>query len=99
MAFAKSDSRIAGVLAAIENRLMTKVLLIEDDSETAEEITAELTERGFEVEWSANGIEGLDKAHALRPDAMIVDRLCREWTASPSSRPCATTICAPRSWC
>jgi two-component system OmpR family response regulator len=75
MAFAKSDSRIAGVLAAIENRLMTKVLLIEDDSETAEEITAELTERGFEVEWSANGIEGLDKAHALRPDAMIVDRL------------------------
>ena len=58
MAFAKSDSRIANVLAAIENRLMTKVLLIEDDGETAEEITAEMTDRGFEVEWSAN----LDKA-------------------------------------
>ena len=28
------------VLAAVGNRLMTKVLLIEDDSETAEEITA-----------------------------------------------------------
>ena len=54
---------------------MTKVLLIEDDSETAEEITAELADRGFEVEWSANGIEGLDKARSLRPDAMIVDRL------------------------
>src|SRR3981189_230372 len=62
-------------LAATENRLMTKVLLIEDDSETAEEITAELADRGFEVEWSANGIEGLDKARSLRPDAMIVDRL------------------------
>jgi two-component system OmpR family response regulator len=54
---------------------MTKVLLIEDDSETAEEITAELVDRGFEVEWSANGIEGLDKARSSQPDAMIVDRL------------------------
>ena len=54
---------------------MAKVLLIEDDSETAEEITAELVDRGFEVEWSANGIDGLDKARSSRPDAMIVDRL------------------------
>src|ERR1700692_2020261 len=61
--------------AAVGNRLMTKVLLIEDDSETAEEITAELTDRGFEVEWSADGIDGLDKARSTRPDAMIVDRL------------------------
>jgi len=68
-------SRPANVLAAIENRLMTKVLLIEDDSETAEEIAAELADRGFDVEWSGNGIEGLDKARSLRPDAMIVDRL------------------------
>jgi two-component system, OmpR family, response regulator len=54
---------------------MAKVLLIEDDRETAEEITAELADRGFEVEWSADGIAGLDRARALRPDAMIVDRL------------------------
>src|SRR5260370_14869807 len=75
MAFAKSASRIASVLAEIENGLMTKVLLIEDDSETAEEITAELSDHGFEVEWSANGIESLDKARSSHPDAMIVDRL------------------------
>src|SRR5437899_988084 len=68
-------SSTANVFAAVENQLMTKVLLIEDDSETAEEITAELADRGFEVEWSANGIEGLDKARSLQPDAMIVDRL------------------------
>jgi two-component system OmpR family response regulator len=68
-------SSIANLFAAVENQLMTKVLLIEDDSETAEEITAELADRGFEVEWSANGIEGLDKARSSRPDAMIVDRL------------------------
>ena len=54
---------------------MTKVLLIEDDGETAEEISAELIDRGFDVEWSSDGIEGLDKARAMRPDAMIVDRL------------------------
>ena len=54
---------------------MTKVLLIEDDDETAEEISAELVGRGFEVEWSSNGTDGLDKARSLRPDALIVDRL------------------------
>jgi two-component system, OmpR family, response regulator len=54
---------------------MTKVLLIEDDSETAEEIFSELIDRGFEVEWSSDGIDGLNKARSLRPDAMIVDRL------------------------
>jgi two-component system OmpR family response regulator len=72
---AEGTSGSANVFAAVGDRLMTKVLLIEDDSETAEEITAELADRGFEVEWSANGIEGLDKARSLRPDAMIVDRL------------------------
>src|SRR2546430_17075927 len=68
-------SGIAHAPAVVENQLMAKVLLIEDDSETAEEITAELVDRGFEVEWSANGIDGLDKARSSRPDAMIVDRL------------------------
>ena len=65
----------ANILPAIEADAMVRVLLIEDDSETAQEISAELTDRGFEVEWSSNGIDGLDKARALRPDAMIVDRL------------------------
>src|ERR1700752_4854595 len=67
--------RGANALAVAGNEPMTKVLLIEDDSETAEEIAAELADRGFEVEWSANGIEGLDKARSSRPYAMIVDRL------------------------
>ena len=72
---ATGTSGSANVFAAVGDRLMTKVLLIEDDSETAEEISAELADRGFEVEWSANGIEGLDKARSSRPDAMIVDRM------------------------
>jgi two-component system, OmpR family, response regulator len=55
--------------------VMPKVLLIEDDSETANEIVAELADRGFEVDWASTGIEGLDKARAGKVDAMIVDRL------------------------
>src|SRR5262245_45510990 len=55
--------------------VMPRVLLIEDDRETANEIMAELVDRGFEIDWAATGIEGLDKARAGNVDAMIVDRL------------------------
>ena len=54
---------------------MAKILLIEDDSETADEVAAELTQRGFEVELAASGIEGLDKARSGKPDMMVVDRM------------------------
>jgi len=54
---------------------MPKLLLIEDDRETADEIIAELVDRGFEVEWAATGINGLDKARSADLDAMIVDRM------------------------
>ena len=54
---------------------MAKLLLIEDDREMAGEIIAELADHGFEVDWAATGIEGLDKARTGNPDALIVDRL------------------------
>jgi two-component system, OmpR family, response regulator len=54
---------------------MPNVLLIEDDHETASEIMAELTDRGYEVDRAATGIEGLDKARTGQADVMIVDRL------------------------
>jgi two-component system OmpR family response regulator len=54
---------------------MPRLLLIEDDKETADEIRSELGERGFDVDWAANGIEGLDKARSGTAAAMIVDRL------------------------
>jgi two-component system, OmpR family, response regulator len=57
------------------NESMARVLLIEDDKETADEIRAELGDRGFDVDWAANGIEGLDKARSGQAEAMIVDRL------------------------
>lgn len=54
---------------------MTQILLIEDDTETADAIVSELTERGFEVRWAPDGIGGLDYARESSPDAMIVDRM------------------------
>src|SRR5712671_2925324 len=60
---------------ARENKSMPRVLLIEDDKETADEIRAELGDRGFDVDWAAKGIEGMDKARSGNAEAMIIDRL------------------------
>ncbi|MGJ4942568.1 response regulator transcription factor [Bradyrhizobium sp. HKCCYLS1011] len=54
---------------------MNRILLIEDDTETAEAIVAELADRGFEVQWAGDGVDGLGRARASSPDAMIVDRM------------------------
>jgi two-component system, OmpR family, response regulator len=54
---------------------MPKVLLIEDDTAIADAITEQLTDRGFAVEWTSNGIDGLDKARSHRPDIVIIDRM------------------------
>jgi len=57
---------------------MTKVLLIEDDDQTADEIVAELVHRGCHVERAATGTTGLEKARAAAHDIIIVDRLLPE---------------------
>ncbi|MDB5393776.1 MAG: Two-component system, OmpR family, response regulator [Rhodospirillales bacterium] len=57
---------------------MTRVLLIEDDDETAHEIVAEMVDRGFHVERAASGRTGLDKARADEHDVLIIDRLLPE---------------------
>jgi two-component system OmpR family response regulator len=54
---------------------MARLLLIEDDKETADEIRAELGDRGFDVDWAANGIEGLDKARSGAAEVIIADRM------------------------
>jgi two-component system, OmpR family, response regulator len=54
---------------------MTRLLLIEDDKETAEAIRAELGDRGFDVDWAVNGIEGLDKARSGGAEVIIADRM------------------------
>jgi two-component system OmpR family response regulator len=60
---------------AFRDGAMASVLLIEDDEETASEIRAELSDRGYVVEWAADGIKGLDKARSGEAAIVIVDRM------------------------
>ncbi|WP_234053136.1 MULTISPECIES: response regulator transcription factor [unclassified Xanthobacter] len=54
---------------------MAKVLLIEDDRETAEEVVADLRGRGHEVQWADTGPTGLDLARDRSWDILVTDRL------------------------
>jgi two-component system OmpR family response regulator len=59
-------------------RIMSKLLLIEDDDETAIEVVGELTQRGYAVEHAAVGTAGLELARSGNHDVLIVDRLLPE---------------------
>ena len=52
-----------------------RVLLIEDDAATAEEILADLRGRGHEVAWVATGPEGADATRSGIWNAIILDRM------------------------
>ncbi|MBI1262006.1 MAG: response regulator [Rhizobiales bacterium] len=52
-----------------------KILLIEDDAETADYIVNGLREQGHVVDAAANGRDGLFLATAARHDIVIVDRM------------------------
>jgi two-component system OmpR family response regulator len=54
---------------------MTKVLLIEDDPETATEILTELGGKGYLVAHEATGPAGLGRARSEAWDLLIVDRM------------------------
>ena len=54
---------------------MARILAIEDDETTAQEIVAELSNHGFEVEWVRNGKEGLDRALSGHYDLITLDRM------------------------
>src|SRR5580658_9872016 len=54
---------------------MTRVLVVEDDPQTAEEIRSALSDHGFAVESAGTGREGLLKAAAESYDAIVLDRM------------------------
>ncbi|MDB5455704.1 MAG: Response regulator with CheY-like receiver domain and winged-helix DNA-binding domain [Caulobacter sp.] len=54
---------------------MPKILAIEDDPTTGEEIVAELSQHGFEVVWIADGRDGLISAVSGDFDAILLDRM------------------------
>ncbi|NJN95055.1 MAG: response regulator transcription factor [Anaerolineales bacterium] len=49
------------------------LLLIEDDVTLCEALRFMLTKKGFQVEVANNAITGLQKAYAVKPDAIILD--------------------------
>jgi two-component system OmpR family response regulator len=54
---------------------VSKILVIEDDEETATEIERTLSDRGFEVDRAADGVEGLRLASSGRYDVITLDRM------------------------
>ena len=54
---------------------MTRLLLIEDDDETADEVAGYFRARGYAVDRAAEGVEGLARAAIRQTDVLIVDRL------------------------
>ncbi|MGE7371198.1 response regulator transcription factor [Neorhizobium sp. NPDC001467] len=54
---------------------MTKVVLIEDDADTAQDICAELRDSGYIVDWAADGLSGLERARAADADVLVIDRM------------------------
>ena len=54
---------------------MTRLLLIEDDAETAEEVAGYFRGRGYDVDCAATGPDGLARAGAGQADVLVVDRL------------------------
>jgi two-component system OmpR family response regulator len=54
---------------------LAKILTIEDDETTAQEIVTELSGHGFEVEWASNGKDGLELALSGHYDLITLDRM------------------------
>lgn len=54
---------------------MSKIVLIEDDAETAQDICAELRDHGYAVDWAADGVQGLGLARSGDADVLIIDRM------------------------
>lgn len=57
---------------------MSKLLLIEDDAGTADEVVGELAHRGYAVDHADTGTMGLQMARSKTHDALVVDRLLPE---------------------
>jgi two-component system OmpR family response regulator len=54
---------------------MSRILVVEDDTQTASEISAALGDHGFTVDCAATGREGLLKAAVDAYDAIVLDRM------------------------
>src|SRR3981189_834338 len=66
---------MANRLQVLWRRSMARGLVVEDDVQTAPEITAALGDSGFDVDCAHTGREGLLKAGADTYEAIVLDRM------------------------
>src|SRR5262249_56115275 len=52
-----------------------RILVIEDDSETAEQLTESLAEGGYEVDLAVDGHDGLSRGRSAEYAVMTIDRM------------------------
>ncbi len=57
---------------------LARILVIEDDVETAGEIMTALADRGYSVGHAADGLDGLAQARGAEWDVLVVDRMLPE---------------------
>ncbi len=71
---------------------MAKILVVDDDPDLVESVTTILESRNHEIIQAYGGIEGLEKAKAEKPDAIILDvmmpdkdgyEVCKELKGDP----------------
>jgi two-component system alkaline phosphatase synthesis response regulator PhoP len=51
------------------------VLVVDDDPLLVDLVTHKLQARGFRVESAADGVAGLERARALKPDLVVLDQM------------------------
>lgn len=61
------------IIFVLNNKTMSKVLIVEDDNMLSEMYAAKFKAEGFDVETAFDGEEGLIKAKAIKPDAILLD--------------------------
>ena len=55
--------------------LMKKILIVEDNSDTAKVLATKLEGAGFEIQTAADAAQGLTAAHQFRPHLIVLDLL------------------------
>ncbi len=50
-----------------------RILVVEDDDEIAQVLQRSLRMEGYEVKLAADGVQGLEEAHAFLPDLIVLD--------------------------
>ena len=76
-----------------------RILVVDDEPKTAKFLKKGLSEAGFVVDVTANGLDGLQLALEVDFDLIILDECCPAWMAGKFSPACVRQAEPPRSSC